>query len=215
MTNLGVKAGREVSMAGPMHSAWIRFKRHWKLFGWLLLSMFAGWVVLEAVVIFGMRVKVALFGLPLWIVAHAAFLLFTARAQATWIRASVTIQDGSYTPHGSASVSWPLALRFLAAQLLYLAVVLAGFALFIVPGIYLMIRFCFVGFILVTTECGVLKSFSTSARLAAGIQWQLLRLIAGLFALNGLGLAFLGVGIFPTLGVSGLRMAAEYRRLAS
>src|SRR5262249_25432135 len=102
---------------------------------------------------------------------------------------------------------------FFAAQLLYLGMVVVGLALAVVPGLYLGARFGLVGFCLADGETHLLRAFQRSARLTTGNAIALMAMAGALLVLNGLGASLMGLGLFLTIPLSGLVMAAVYRQL--
>ena len=66
--------------------------------------------------------------------------------------------------------------------LIYVFIVFIGLILFIIPGIYLMLRYMFVFYLVIDKNLSIKESFARSTKMTVGIKWNLL----GLTALVGL-----------------------------
>jgi len=80
-----------------------------------------------------------------------------------------------------------LIWRYVLGWLAYAAVVVVGLILFIVPGVYLSIRFMFVPILIVDKELTIKEAFNKSTLLTQGVKWKLFGLIL-----------ILGLIMFPT-----------------
>jgi hypothetical protein len=170
--------------------------------------MLGSWVVLEVVVFATQRL-----GILAWALEHIAFLLCFAGLEVGLLRISLALQDGRNPRLVDAFDHFKLAPGFLAAQLLYLAMVLAGLVLLVVPGIWVAARFALFGFLNAAGEGCVLGSFKESGKLTRGATGQLAATLVSLFVFNLLGAALLGVGLFVTVPISVLTMASIDRQL--
>ncbi len=106
-----------------------------------------------------------------------------------------------------------LILRYLIASIIFAAATTAGFFLFILPGVYLAIRFGFFGHFIIDEECGTIESLKNSWKITGGSELNLLLL--GLLAsvLNFLGaLAFL-IGLLITSPLTMNALAFAYYKL--
>jgi hypothetical protein len=189
--------------------AWPTFKKHFVLFAAILLTIAAAWVVLEVVVVAGQRL-----GLVWWAAAHLAFLVFVAGIEAGWVRVCLALYDGGEPAFADIFGHLALGPWFLAAQLIYLFLVLVGLALLVVPGLYLGTRFALFGFPLATGEADLIRSFQRSALLTTGTRLSLFGALLSLLIFNVLGACLLGIGLFVTLPLSVLILTAVYRQLS-
>jgi hypothetical protein len=206
-----VATGRnQVSIGEAVDFAWSAYRRRWRLLTGVLLAMLGGWVLLEVVVFATQR-----FGIFPWALAHIAFVLCFAGIEVGLLRISLALQDGRHPRLADAFKNFNLGPSFLAGQLLYLAVVLAGLVLLVVPGILLAARFALFGFQNTAGESGVLRSFKQSADLTRGATGRLAATLVTLFMFNLLGAALLGVGLFVTVPISVLMMASIDRQLSA
>ena len=200
----------QISIGEAVDFAWSAYRRRWRLFTSVLLAMLGAWVVLEVVVFTTQRL-----GILAWALAHIAFLLCFAGIEVGLLRISLALQFGRNPTLADAFKHFKLAPGFLAGQLLYLAVVLAGLMLLVVPGILLATRYALFGFQNAAGEGGVLRSFKQSADLTRGATGRLAATLVALFVFNLLGAALLGVGLFVTVPISVLMMASINRQLSA
>jgi hypothetical protein len=206
-----VATGRnQVSIGEAVDFAWSAYRRRWRLFTSVLLAMLGTWVVLEVVVFTTQRL-----GILGWAFEHIAFLLCFAGIEVGLLRISLALQDGRNPRLVDAFNHFSWAPGFLAGQLLYLAMVLAGLVLLVVPGILLAARFALFGFQNAGGESSVLRSFKHSGNVTRGATSRLAATLVTLFVFNLLGAALPGVGLFVTVPISVLMMASIYRQLSS
>lgn len=99
------------------------------------------------------------------------------------------------------------------ATIAYLAVIIAGFILLIIPGIWLAIRLQFFRYLIVDRGMNPFQALAESWRMTKGKVWKLLGWIAVLVILNILGAITLGVGLIITIPVSMVAMTEVYRKL--
>lgn len=200
----------QISFGEAVDFAWSAYRRRWRLLGVVLVAMLGAWVVLEVVVVTTQRL-----GILTWALAHIAFLLCFAGMEVGLLRVSLALQDGRNPRLAEAFKHFKLGPGFLAGQLLYVAMVLAGLVILIVPGIFLAARFSLFGFQNAAGEGGVLRSFKQSADLTRGATGRLAAILITLFVFNLLGAALLGVGLFITVPISVLMMASIDRQLSA
>jgi hypothetical protein len=200
----------QISIGEAVDFAWSAYRRRWGPFTGVLVAMLGAWVVLEIVV-----VATARLGILAWVLAHIAFLLCFAGMEVGLLRIGLALEDGRNPRLADAFKHFNLGPSFLAGQLLYLAMVLAGLVLLIVPGIFLATRFALCGFQIAAGDGGVLRSFKQSADLTRGVTGRLAATLVTLFVFNLLGAAMLGVGLFVTVPISVLMMASIDRQLCA
>jgi uncharacterized membrane protein len=91
--------------------------------------------------------------------------------------------------------------------------VVMGLVLLVIPGIYILLRLWFVGFVLVDDRVGPIDAVQRSWDLTRGHAMDLLVFFIVLVGLNILGAVCLGVGLLVTVPITGLAMAYIYREL--
>jgi hypothetical protein len=104
---------------------------------------------------------------------------------------------GAYRMVGVRSLAW-LLLSSLFAGL----VVIIGFSIFFLPGIYFFCRFAFLPQAIVLERAGIMESWNRSWFLVDGSWWRVFRLIATVFVLYGI-LLIIGLTLRDALGVLG------------
>ena len=109
--------------------------------------------------------------------------------------------------------SLALGPAYLLVLAFYCAAVSLGFALLIVPGIYLAIRYRLVAQIITDKSAGPLVALRDGAVLARGNYTQLGALFVIAFLLNAAGATILGLGLVISFPVSLLTIAGFYRSL--
>ena len=201
---------KQISISEAVSFAWSAYGRRWRLFTSVLLAMLGAWVVLEVVVFTTQRL-----GIVAWVLEHIAFLLCFAGIEVGLLRISLALENGRNPRLADAFNHFNLAPGFLAGQLLYLAMVLAGLVILVVPGIFLAARFALFGFQIAAGKGGVLRSFKQSWNLTRGATGRLAAPLVTLFVFNLLGAALLGVGLFVTVPISVLMMASVDRHLSA
>jgi hypothetical protein len=211
LVKLLVAMGRnQISIGKAVNFARSAYGRRWRLFTSVLLAMVGAWVVLEVVVFTTQRL-----GILAWAFAHIVFLLCFAAIEVGLLRISLALHDGRNPRLADAFNHFNLAPGFLAGQLLYLAMVVAGLTLLVVPGIVLAARFALFGFQNAAGKGALLQSFKQSWNLTRGATGRLTATLVILFVFNLLGAALLGVGLFVTVPISVLMMTSIDRQLGA
>jgi uncharacterized membrane protein len=91
--------------------------------------------------------------------------------------------------------------------------VVMGLVLLVVPGVIMMLRLWFVGFVLVDERTGPIDAIQRSWDITRGHTMDLLVFFIVLVGLNLLGAVCLVVGLLVTIPISGLALAFIYREL--
>lgn len=102
---------------------------------------------------------------------------------------------------------------WVGASIIMAVAVCMGLVLLVVPGVIMLLRLWFVGFVLVDERTGPIDAIQRSWDITRGHTMDLLVFFIVLVGLNLLGAACLGVGLLVTLPISGLAMAFLYRVL--
>jgi uncharacterized membrane protein len=199
-------------MAGPIalhfRTAWKTFVSFPRLFIISMLILFASWVVLELSVVALHR-----FGFAVWLVLHLAFFLLFSGLMVGFHRIALEAVDGHAPKLADLTTLLGRGPTFLFAFCIYVVVVLGGFALLIVPGIYLAIRYALFGQVLATRSTSALEALRDAAALSRGRWWTVFTVMLMALLLNLAGAAFLGVGLLITFPLSLLATSNLYRSL--
>ncbi len=114
-------------------------------------------------------------------------------------------------------------VRYTLVYFVYGFLVVLGLILFIIPGIYLAIRFSFAPILSLDKNLSLGEAFAESTKITEGIKWGILKynitmilLAVGAFAA---GIICLIIGIIPALfifsGVAGISYAYLYRQMSA
>jgi uncharacterized membrane protein len=104
--------------------------------------------------------------------------------------------------------------NYLLGSLLYGIVVVLGLILLVIPGIYLMLKYMFTPYILVTKKVGPMKAMEMSAKMTDGQKFSIFGLAVAAVVINLLGALALGIGLIITIPVTYLSYALAYNTLA-
>ncbi|MDO8565906.1 MAG: hypothetical protein Q7S04_01835 [Candidatus Moranbacteria bacterium] len=104
--------------------------------------------------------------------------------------------------------------RYLGASILYYAVVVVGFILLIIPGIYFSLKYQFYGYLIIDKNFQPFEALKKSAVMTVGIKWKLLGFSFALVGLNIAGALLLVVGLLVTIPISILAYVYVYRELS-
>ncbi len=131
------------------------------------------------------------------------------------IKITLDIIDGKKGDFKDLYQQYPLFLKMLGTSILEFLIVLAGFILLIVPGIYLSIKLSFASYAVVDKKLGPIDAIKASYDMTKGNWWNLafLGLVSGLIVIAG-ALALL-VGLFVAIPVVLIAYAYVYRKLSS
>ena len=103
--------------------------------------------------------------------------------------------------------------RYIATAFIYLFMLIGGFMLLIIPGVYWGIKYQFATYLVVDKRLEIAQAFEESARIVAGHEWDLLSYWLVMFLLNLAGILFFTVGIVVTLPVTLIGYSYIYRQL--
>ena len=113
------------------------------------------------------------------------------------------------------SFSSSLFFKFLLGYVLYTLLVVIGFILLIVPGVYLAIKYQYVQYLIVDKNMDVIEAFKESGRMTNGHKWNLLLLLFLFVAIVILGGMALGIGLLVAVPIVLVAQAYVYKKLSS
>jgi uncharacterized membrane protein len=111
------------------------------------------------------------------------------------------------------AIDWGQFGLYLVGAILMLLATVAGFVLFIIPGIYISVRIGFAGFALIDEKLGPVDSIKRSWALTRGHFWNLFGFSVVLALLNILGVLLLGVGLLITSPICLIASVYVYQKL--
>lgn len=151
---------------------------------------------------------------PLKVAVNLATLALSLIVSLGAKRITLDLVDGKDAQIGDLFSQTKLFWKFLIASILYGLVLVVGFILLIIPGIYFSLKYGFFGYVLVDhPELSATESLSESAHLTEGIKLELFFFTLVLMGINILGLIVFGIGLLYTLPVSVMAYTALYRSL--
>ena len=131
-----------------------------------------------------------------------------------WIRFALAVVDGrpidlqQLLPDDTRTF-----FNYVAASILLGLMVFFGLLLFVVPGVYLALRYGFAGYVVADRRADVLDAFHRSAEITRGARGKLLLLALALLGLNAVGALAFGIGLLFTVPMSIFATSLVYRRL--
>jgi hypothetical protein len=158
---------------------------------------------------------VIIFFLPLVIVAIGISSLASTILQMGFI--NLCIAAGRGEPFNYQLIlknaSGRKAVRFMLSVFVYAIVVLVGFLLLVIPGIYFAIKYCLFPYVTVEENPGILASLRRSSELTKGVKLKLLLFYLVSAFLQIIGFLMFGIGILVTLSICYIAAAYIYTRL--
>lgn len=132
-----------------------------------------------------------------------------------FVKISLKITKNERATYGDLFSCLPQLIPYTVASVLYALLVLLGLVLFIVPGIYFLVRYGFFTYFIVDKGAGIMESFRLSSEITRGYKTELLKLCVVLVAIMMLGALLVMVGLLVAVPVTMLCLAYAYRRLAA
>ncbi len=180
-------------------------------FGWETTTgniglLVLGWVIFIAI---GMM---PVFASDSWVVMVVAWV-FDAVVWMGLIRMTLRFVDGDKGELADLFSTFPLLLKFLVASITVGVVVMVGFCLLVIPGIYWSIRLYMFPWVLVDKDVGPFEAMRQSWEMTRGSCWNFFLLALLLGAVNILGMMALLVGLLITVPLSIVAIGYAYRRL--
>lgn len=104
-------------------------------------------------------------------------------------------------------------LRYLGGSLLYGLMTILGTILFIIPGIYLAVKYQFYYYYIIEDKCGPIEAFKRAGDSVKGQWWNVLWFDLTLIFINFIGLLALLIGFFWSYPTTMIAHADAYRQL--
>ena len=129
------------------------------------------------------------------------------------IKISLEFCDQERARHVDLFAGFPNLLNYLAGLIIYGIMVAVGLIFFVVPGLYLAVKYQFYGYLIVDKGMGPIDAIKMSGVLTEGVKRNLVLFWLMLAGINILGMLALGVGLIASVPVTWLATAYVYRRL--
>jgi uncharacterized membrane protein len=176
---------------------------------WVLVGLFIGYTIINFTL--GIFTSYSLMGAIVSIVSVLITCLFILG----YIRNLFQALDGEEPQFSAYGQESRKIFKFLAAYIIVLIILLIGFALLIIPGIYLTIRLQFFSAFIVDEDCGAVESLKRSWEITKGQEWPLFLLILTMIGIILIGCILFGIGIFVATPVCYTMGLIVYRKLNS
>lgn len=190
-------------------------------FGWETFKKNVSFFIILVVIIFGVQFVVSIFTASFDDSSLGKFVVYVLGAVVSLVvsvgitKITLDFVDGKKGDFKDLYQQYPLLLNYIGASILGGLIVLVGFILFIVPGIYLSVKLCFTSYAVVDKKLGPVEALKASYNMTKGNWWNLalLGIVSVLIVIAG-ALALL-VGLFVAIPVVMLAFAYAYRKLSS
>lgn len=125
---------------------------------------------------------------------------------------TLNIARGTHAEYSQIIPPIDMVARYFFATILSCIIIVVGFVLLIIPGIYLALRFSMVRYAVIDGK-GIIDSLKESGRLTEGVKWKLFLFFVVLTVLNILGFIALFVGLLVTVPITMVAYAHVYQKL--
>ncbi len=188
---------------------WKATKEHFWFFVGVLLIMFAFSIVLGSL---GEAAKKVL---PIYTAVQILSFIANSLLGMGAINIALKIHNNEEASFADLFSCWPLLLKFIAANILYFLIVLAGLLLLIIPGIIWAVKFQFFSYFVVDKRLGPLEALKKSAIITKGAKLDILIFDILLLGIILLGIFAFLVGLFVAIPVMWLAQAFVYKKLCA
>lgn len=150
----------------------------------------------------------------IWLVALAiGFWLLSQLTELGSQAISLKLVDGKKAQVGDLFGQKNKLIQGILGSLIYAFVVIFGFILLVIPGIWLGTRLQFFRLLIVDRNLRATDALAESWKITKGHVWHLLGLFLVLIVMNILGALLMGIGLLVTAPITMLVMAIVYRKL--
>ncbi|SMO55471.1 hypothetical protein [Fodinibius sediminis] len=130
-----------------------------------------------------------------------------------FIKIMLLLIDDEFVTVSDMFNNFPQFLSYFIAYFLYLISVLVGLALFVLPGIFIAIRFQFYPYFILEGTSSSISALQQSYYKTEGLTLELLLFGITVIILNILGALFFGIGIIFTYPLTTMATAVIYKSL--
>ncbi len=195
------------SIEESLRFGWHKTREHSKVLFQILITLFALQVA-QAVV------SATLSHQMIGMVATFAIIIAEVILGIGLTLITLKIAKGEHVAYADVVPPLKLAWEYILASLLAGFVILLGFILLIIPGIYLSLRFSMLRFA-VLEGAGITGSIKKSGKITEGVKWKLLGFFIIVALVNLLGAILFMIGLLVTVPVTMIAYAHIYQKLAT
>lgn len=142
------------------------------------------------------------------------FSLLRILMEIGYLNILLKFHDGKKPEYGDLFSYYPLFIKFFLNSIVVGFLIVVGFILLILPGIFLLVRLQFAAIMVADKGAGPIEATKKSWNLTRGHFWKLLGFDIVFVLLNILGALLLGIGLAVTIPVTTLSYAYIYRKLS-
>ncbi|MDR2915528.1 MAG: glycerophosphoryl diester phosphodiesterase membrane domain-containing protein [Tannerella sp.] len=182
---------------------------------WLLVGLLIGFTIIYSLLyLFAIPAKgetMSISGIIVFILCIFLYYLFIMG----YLKNCLQTLDGEepqFSAYGQVTRKLP---AFILASILYSVIISIGFALLIIPGIYLLLRLQFFYASMVDENTGIVESFKRSWNITKGYSLQLFILMLIMILISFIGTIALFIGIFVAVPLTTLIYGYTYRKLTA
>ena len=179
-------------------------------FGWTTVIGNLGLFIVAILIVWLMSAFPAIW--DSWVV-YAVAWLFAMVVTLGVMRMSLRFVDEERGELVDLFAKIPLIIPYLIASIIVGIIVMIGFCLLIIPGIYLALRLQFFGWAIVDKELGPIAAIQESWEITQGSAGNLFLLWWLLLFVNVAGMLALGIGLLVTSPLTLVAMGYVYRKL--
>lgn len=104
-------------------------------------------------------------------------------------------------------------VSYVGASILYFIIVFLGCLFFVIPGIYLALKYGFYGYIIADRRVSAFDALKMSGQMTDGVKWLIVGFSLASFGVILLGVLAFGFGLLVAIPVVGVAFAFVYRAL--
>ena len=180
---------------------------------WLLVGLCIGFVIIfSLLLIFAVPAKGEAMTISSIVVCILCFLLF-GLFQLGYLKNCFQALDGEEPQFSAYGQESRKLLSYLIAYIIYSVIIIIGFALLILPGLYLLLRLQFYYASMVDENAGIIESFKRSWEITKGHTLVLFVLALMMLLIILIGEIALFVGVFIAIPLIVLMYGYAFRRL--
>jgi uncharacterized membrane protein len=186
---------------------WEKFKAHF-VFLWMILASAWGISLLFNLLQKGAG-KETVLGMLIGLASFVVALI----VQLGLVRMYLDLAEGTEDKLGTLFSQRHVFWNYLGAAILYGLMVAFGLVLFIIPGLYLALKYQFFSYLIVDKNLGAMEALKKSAVMTEGVKWKLFLFSLAICGLNILGALVFVVGLLVTIPMSTMAFVFVYRTL--